>query len=329
MKIVIPGGSGHLGTLLARSFRNEGHEVVVLSRAPQVEAWRTVFWDGKTMGAWASEIDGADVVINLAGRGVHCRYNEKNKREILDSRVESTRAVGEAIARARLAPRVWLQASTATIYAHRFDEANDERTGVRGGHEADAPPEWKFSIDVAAAWEAVVDAAIVPSTRKVKMRTAVVMSPERDGAFDQYLQLVRFGVGGAHGSGRQYISWIHYEDFYRALRLIIDRADLAGAINITAPEPLPNADFLRVMREAWGAHVGIPAPAWLLTIAAFLRRVETELLLKSRRVVPRRLLEAGFRFRFPSWPDAARDLCAEWRVRHGRADARRVDAPSY
>ncbi|MGZ7041235.1 MAG: TIGR01777 family oxidoreductase [Thermoanaerobaculia bacterium] len=329
MKIVIPGGSGHLGTLLARSFRNEGHEVVVLSRTPQVGPWRTVFWDGKTVAAWASEIDGADVVINLAGRSVHCRYNDKAKREILESRVLATRAIGEAIARAKQPPRVWLQASTATIYAHRFDEANDERTGIRGGHETGVPADWKFSIDVAAAWEAVVDAAIVPATRKVKLRTAVVMSPEHNGAFDQYLRLVRLGVGGTHGKGTQYVSWIHYDDFYRAIRFLIDRSDLAGAVNVAAPEPLPNAEFLRVMREAWGIRLGIPAPEWLLEIASFLHRTETELLLKSRRVAPRRLLESGFRFRFPSWPDAARDLVAEWRVRHGRADARRIDAPSY
>jgi len=329
MKIVIPGGSGHLGTMIARSFHSEGHEVVVLTRNPRVLAWRTVIWDGRTVRGWAAEIDGADVVINLAGRSVHCRYTDEAKREILQSRVDSTRAVGEAIARAKRPPRVWLQASTATIYAHRFDAPNDERTGMRGGHESDAPPEWKFSIDVAAAWEAAIDAIVLPHTRKVKLRSAVVMSAGRGGAFEQYLRLVRLGVGGTHGNGKQYVSWIHGEDFLRALRFLIERDDLAGAVNVAAPEPLPNDEFLRAMRDGWGARFAIPAPAWLLTIASFLHRTETELLLKSRRVVPRRLLDAGFRFRFPAWPEAARDLCAEWRVLHGFADARRVDAPSY
>ena len=200
MKIVIAGGSGHLGTLISRAFHLQGDEVVVLSRSTRVLPWRSVLWDGRTLGPWAEEIDGADAVINLAGRSVNCRYTAENKREIVESRVASTRVVGEAIVRAKRPPRAWLQASTATIYAHRYDEANDERTGMRGGNEPDTPREWRFSIDVATAWEAAVDAVIVPRTRKINLRTAVVMSAERGGAFDQYLRLVRFGVGGKHGA---------------------------------------------------------------------------------------------------------------------------------
>lgn len=151
MKIIIPGGSGQVGNLLARHFHKSGHEVVVLSRQARKTKWRTVLWDAKTLGEWAAEIDGADVVINLAGRSVNCRYNDANRKAILDSRVESTRVVGEAIARSTLPPRVWLQMSTATIYAHRFDAANDEYSGVIGGEEKNVPETWRFSIDVARA----------------------------------------------------------------------------------------------------------------------------------------------------------------------------------
>lgn len=329
MKIVIPGGSGHLGTLIARAFHQQGDDVVVLSRSTRLFPWRTVLWDGRTLGKWTDEIDGADAVINLAGRTVNCRYNAANKRDIVESRVLSTRIVGEAIAREKRPPRVWLQASTATIYAHRYDEANDERTGIRGGSEADAPPEWRFSIDVATAWEAGIDAVVVPRTRKINLRTAIVMSAEHGGAFDQYLRIVRFGLGGKHGDGRQFTSWIHAGDFVRVIRFLIERDDISGVVNLAAPEPLPNADFLAAIRDAWGTRIGIPAPEWLLRIAAFFLGTETELLLKSRRVVPRRLLDLGFRFQFPAWPDAERDLVAAWRAHHGLADSRRVDAHSY
>jgi len=329
MKIVIPGGSGHLGTLIARAFHQQGDEVVVLSRSPRLEPWRSVRWDGQTMGPWAEEIDGADAVINLAGRSVNCRYTAANRREIVESRVASTRVVGEAITRAKRPPRVWLQASTATIYAHRYDAPNDERTGLRGGNEVDAPRDWRFSIDVATAWEAAVDAVVVPHTRKINLRMAMVMSAERGGAFEQFLRLVRFGLGGKHGDGRQYVSWIHEGDLVRILRFLIEREDIAGVVNLAAPEPLPNAEFLAGIRDAWGTRIGIPVPQWMLRIGALLQGTETELLLKSRRVVPRRLLELGFRFQFPAWPDAARDLVAQWRAHHGIADSRQADAHSY
>jgi uncharacterized protein len=309
MKIVLPGGSGQVGTLLARSFHADGHEVVVLSRQPASAPWRTVAWDARTSGSWEAEIDGADAVINLAGRIVNCRYTEANRRDILQSRVDSTRAVGAAIARARRPPQAWLQASTATIYAHRYDAANDEATGVLGGQETDAPASWAFSVHVARSWEKTLDEAAVPGTRKVALRTALVLSPDRGGIFDTLLGLVRRGLGGTAGDGRQYISWIHHRDFVRAVRWLIEHGDVAGAVNLSAPEPLPNAEFMRALRQAWGARVGLPASRWMLEIGALLMRSETELVLKSRRVAPARLLQEGFTFDFPTWPAAAQDLC--------------------
>jgi uncharacterized protein len=316
VKIVIPGGSGQVGTLLARRFHTDGHEVIVLSRQPSTAPWRAIPWDARTLGAWAAEMDGADAVINLAGRSVNCRYNAENRAEIMQSRVDSTRVVGEAVARSVKPPKVWLQASTATIYAHRYDAPNDEATGILGGNEPDAPESWRFSIEVASAWERVLDEAAVPDTRRVKLRAAVVMSPDRGGVFDTLLTLVRRGLGGRSGDGRQYVSWVHGEDFVRAVYWLMER-DMEGIVNVAAPNPLPNAEFMEELRRAWGIRLGLPATEWMLEIGAFLMGSESELVLKSRRVVPGRLLKEGFSFQFPEWSEAARNLCQEWRRRNG------------
>lgn len=319
MKIVIPGGSGQVGTILAKHFRRRGDEVVVLSRRAGAAGtpWRTIVWDAVSLGPWTSELDGADVVINLAGRSVNCRYNAANRREIMDSRVDSTRAVGNAIARAKRPPGLWLQAGTATIYAHRFDAPNDEATGIIGGGpaERDAPDTWKFSIDVAQAWERELDAAKTPNTRRVAMRSAMVMSPDKGGIFDTLATLTRRGLGGSAAGGRQYVSWIHEADFVRAIEFLIERGQLTGPINICSPNPLPYAEFMRALRRAMGVRIALPATRLMLEIGAFLMRTETELVLKSRRVVPARLLEAGFEFSYPDWTAAAAELVGRWRAR--------------
>lgn len=266
-------------------------------------------WNGETLGDWTKAIDGADVVINLAGRNVNCRYDAANRQEIMRSRVNSTRAIGAAIAGAWHPPRVWLQASTATIYAHRYDAANDEATGLIGGAEENAPETWRFSIEVARAWEAAACEIPAPRTRLVLMRSAMTMSPDRGGIFDTLLGLTRRGLGGRAGDGRQYISWIHEADFLRAIHWLIERDSFTGPVNLAAPAPLPNAEFMRLLRAACGMPVGLPASKWMLEIGARILRTETELILKSRRVVPRRLLDSGFKFQFPEWNEAARDLC--------------------
>lgn len=311
MRVILPGGSGQIGQMLARHFIARGCDVVVLSRSPAVTGaqWRTAPWDGRTIGAWADEIDGADVVINLAGRSVNCRYNPANRRAMLESRVDSTCVVGQAIAQAARPPRVWLQASTATIYAHRYYAPNDERHGRLGGDEPGAPRSWRFSIEVARAWEAALDAAPTPGTRKVAMRSAMTMSPDRGGIFDVLYTLARRGLGGPAGDGRQYVSWIHERDFIRAVEWLIEHEDVAGPVNLAAPNPLPNAEFMRILRRAAGAGWSFAQPRWLLELGAVFMRTETELLLKSRRVIPGRLLEAGFAFEFPEWAAAAADLC--------------------
>lgn len=313
MKIIIAGGSGHVGTILARAFHARGDEVVVFSRRPASNPGRNVLWDGEKCGGWSDEVDGSDVVINLAGQSVNCRYTPENRQVIMDSRVKSTKVVGEAIAKAAKPPRVWLQASTATLYAHRYDAPNDEVTGLIGGSEPHAPDTWRFSIDVVKAWERAANESPTPLTRKVLMRTAIVMSPDRGGPFDALLRLVRYGLGGRSGDGRQFVSWLHDADLVRSVFWLIQNDELSGPVNLAAPNPLPNADFMRLLREAWGARVGLPASKWMLELGAFALRSETELILKSRRVVPTRLLQSGFVFEFPTWREAANDLCGRAR----------------
>lgn len=311
MKIVIAGGTGRLGTELAGALRSAGHDVIVLARRPAAsQSFCEVAWDGKTVGAWACELDGADAVINLAGRSVNCRYTKEHLREMRESRVDSTRAIGEAIARVQKPPAAWLQMSTATIYAHRFDGANDEPSGFLGGAEPGAPDRWRASIEIAKAWEQAQAEANTPSTRKVLLRTAMVMGAAPGGPFDLLARLCACGLGGPLAGGAQYISWIHELDFVRAVKFLLERGDLSGPFNLASPNPLPQRDFMTALRGASGTRLALPATKCMLEVGSFFLRTETELVLKSRRVVPTRLLDAGFRFEFPGWDGAARDLVA-------------------
>ena len=308
LRIVLPGGSGQVGTILARHFHSQGHDVVVFARNANRAPWRTVPWDGKAVGPWTDELESADIVINLAGRNVNCRYNEPNRRDIKESRVQTTGLLGGAIGRLSRPPRIWMNASTATIYRHAYDRAMDEATGEIGGHEHDAPASWRFSIEVATSWEEAFFSSMTPGTRKIALRSAMVMSPDPHGIFDTLLRLVRFRLGGASGSGKQFVSWIHEQDFLRSIEYLIAHDDLDGAINIASPNPIPNAEFMAALRKAWGTRIGLPASTWMLELGAVFLRTETELILKSRRVIPGRLLARGFEFDFPTWNAAARDL---------------------
>ena len=306
-RIVVAGGSGFIGGLLTDNLVARDNDIVVLTRSPQETARsiRQVRWDGHSMGDWARELDGASALINLAGRSVNCRYNARNRREILESRVDSTRVLGEAIARCNTPPAVWLNASTATIYKHTFDRQMDEATGEIG-----ATPEAKdeFSIEVARAWEETLYKAPTPATRKVALRTAMVFAAGKGGVYRTLRGLTRWGLGGTIAGGRQFISWIHEVDFCHSVEWLIHRDDFSGPVNVASPNPIPQREMMRIIRRECGVPFGLPATRRMLEVAAFVHRTEAELILKSRRVVPGRLLAEGFQFRFPRMEDAVRDI---------------------
>ncbi len=326
LRIVLPGGSGQVGLVLARHFQQQGHHVTVLTRGPYTAPWQTVHWDGEHVGPWTETLEGADVCINLAGRSVNCRYGAENRQKIYDSRIGTTRLLNHVMAGLADPPRVWLNASTATIYRHTLDRPGldwpmDEASGELGGNELiagrrRAPDTWNFSIRVAKDWENAFFETATTRTRKVALRSAIILSSAPGNAFAILLNLVRLGLGGKQGNGRQYVSWIHEDDFARAVEFLIERGELDGPINVAAPHPLHNREFMRELRDAWGMPNGLPAPAPLIELGAFFLRTESELVLKSRRVVPRRLLDAGFEFVYPDWPEAAEDLVRQWRHRH-------------
>ncbi len=305
-RIIIAGGNGFLGQLLAKTFVAQGDDLVVLTRSPQPGSaqGQQVGFDGRTLGEWANELDGALAVINLAGRSVNCRYHARNRRLMFDSRIDSTRVLGEAIGRCPHPPRVWLNASTATIYKHSLDRAMDE-TGEIG-----ATPEARdaFSIEIARAWEDALNAAVTPRTRKVLLRTAMVFSTMPSTVFRVLRRLTRFGLGGTMAGGRQSVSWIHEEDFCRAIQWLIEHEEVSGAVNVAAPNPLPNREMMAAMRRVCGAPFGLPATLGMLELGAFFLRTETELIIKSRRVVPGRLTAAGFHFNFSQFEPAVKDL---------------------
>jgi uncharacterized protein (TIGR01777 family) len=311
-KIIIAGGSGFLGQALAFHFQPHDFEIIVLSRSPRgrslltsAPTYKEVAWDACNLGPWQTELEGATAVVNLTGKSVNCRYNAVNRREIMDSRVNSTRVLGEAIAHCKAPPKVWLNASTATVYKHTLRLAWDEN----GQTEATAEAKDRFSVEVAWAWEKALKDAVTPATRKVAMRLAMVLGQGENSVFPVLQRLARLGLGGKMGNGRQFVSWIHETDFCRAVEWLIRHEELKGPVNLAAPNPLPNAEMMRTLRQVCHVRFGLPAADWMLEVGAFFLRTETELLIKSRRVVPGRLLESEFQFQFPTIRSAFEELC--------------------
>ena len=303
-RLIIPGGNGFCGRVLANWFIQQGWDITILSRRSHYNqpGTKTVAWDGKTIAAWVEELEGADAIVNMAGRSVNCRYGRANRDEILQSRMESTALVGKAIAQCANPPAIWLNSSTATIYRHAEDRPQDEATGELGSG---------FSVNVATAWEkAFMDAAVPSSVRKVALRSAMVLGNEKGTVFDVLCGLTRKGLGGKMGSGQQRVSWIHEHDFARAVEFLIARDDISGAVNVSAPKVPTNAELMKTLRTLLRMPVGLPATKWMLEIGAVFLRTETELILKSRWVVPTRLEGAGFSFLHADFPSAAKELLA-------------------
>lgn len=305
-RLVLAGGSGLLGTLLASHFSGQGWEVVVLTRKLRNpgNGIREMLWDGETLGGWKAALEGSQGLINLCGASVNCRYTARNRKRLVDSRIYPTQVLGKAIAACEDPPKVWLNASTATIYRHTFGLPWDESGEVGSTPEAKD----EFSIVVATAWERAFDEMPTPRTRKLLLRTAMVLSMGRNSVFPVLRRLVRLGLGGSMAGGSQYVSWIHEDDFCRAVQWLLENPELSGVFNLAAPHPVTNEEMMRILRRICHRSIGLPASSWMLEIGAFFLRTETELIIKSRRVAPGALTASGFRFRFPELESALEDL---------------------
>lgn len=298
--VVIAGGSGFLGRTLTNYFQDKVEKIVILSRSEEKIEGNIHYlqWDGKTLGPWSTSIDGSNVLINLAGKSVDCRYHQKNKDLIMSSRIDATRVLGQAIEECADPPKVWLNSSTATIYRHSLDKEMDETTGEIGKG---------FSVNVATAWEREFFGFSLPKTRQVALRTSIPSTME-GGAFPPLLNLTKMGFGGKQGHGMQMISWIHEEDFVRAVHHIIQQKEISSVINIVAPKPVTNEKFMQLLRNETGAPFGLPMGKTLLHIGGRIINTEPELILKSRNVIPKRLQKNGFQFNYESLTETLEHL---------------------
>ncbi len=299
-KIVLAGGNGYLGGVLAKYYRPLANEVIILSRTNKAANGniQTVLWDGRTEGEWIKSLDGADLIINLCGKNVNCRYTEANKAEIINSRLVPTALLGKVIRDLANPPKLWINVTSATIYRHAEDRPQNEETGEAG---------YGFSINVCRQWEETFFSSNTPHTRKIALRMGIVLG-RTDAAFPRLLNLVKCGLGGKQGDGKQYVSWVHEQDAAKCTEWLINHEELNGVINCTAPEPVKNAQLMGIIRNAYGVPLGLPAPAWLLEIGAKIIGTETELILKSRWVLPKRLLDSGYSFLFSKAEHAVKDL---------------------
>ncbi|SFD75724.1 TIGR01777 family oxidoreductase [Flavobacterium phragmitis] len=298
-KLIIASGTGFLGQVLVHHFKNKFEEIVILTRgkAETIDGIKYVHWNARTFTGWEKELENATVLINLAGKSVDCRYTKKNKKEILWSRIDSTKILNKAVLNCKNPPKHWLNSSTATIYRFSLDKQMDEVDGEIGND---------FSINVALSWEKAFFKTETPNTLKTALRTSIVLG-KNGGAFIPLKALAKIGFGGKQGKGNQFVSWIHEDDFANAVDFIIEK-EMTGVINIVSPTPIRNIDFMQKLRKAVGFPFGIPLNKFFLEIGSFLIRTETELVLKSRNVVPKRLLENGFEFKFGEIDEAFQDL---------------------
>ena len=298
-KIIIAAGTGFLGQVLTNHFKDQFEEIIILTRGKSQtrDGVKYVNWNARTFSGWENELENAAVLINLAGKSVDCRYTKENKKEILLSRIESTKILNKAVLNCENPPKHWLNSSTATIYRFSLDKQMDEADGEIGND---------FSINVALSWEKAFFKTETPNTLKTALRTSIVLG-KSGGAFIPLKTLAKTGLGGKQGDGNQFVSWIHEEDFANAVDFIIQK-EMTGVINVVSPEPIRNADFMQKLRKAIGFPFGIPINAFLLKIGSFIIRTEAELILKSRNVIPKRLLENGFKFKFGNINDAFQNL---------------------
>ncbi|WP_299336021.1 TIGR01777 family oxidoreductase [uncultured Psychroserpens sp.] len=282
--ITIAGGSGFLGQVLENYFNQKGNTVYILTRTPKQD--NHIYWNARDLEDWTKVLEYTDVLINLTGKSVDCRYNTENKKRILDSRVDSTHVLGLAINLCERPPKLWINSSTATIYRHSLDKQMTEDNGEIGND---------FSMNIAKSWEKAFYSITNPKTRKITLRTSIVMG-KAGGAIQPLKNLVRFGLGGKQASGEQKVSWIHELDFARAVEYLIDTEELKGNFNLAVPKPTNNSMLMKSFRKVMHMPFGISHPKWLIELGAKLIGTEPELVLKSRNVIPKRLLDNGFKF---------------------------------
>jgi len=307
-RIILVDGSGFLGQALAEHLQKSGYEVANFSRSPKRlrPGMPEIVWNACSLGIRARELEGATAVINLAGRWVHGRYTKPNHRSIAESRIHSTRVLGEALAQCKTPPSIWLNSSTATFYRHTLGPSWDESGEIGSTPEAKD----EFSVKLARAWEKALEEAPTPDTRKVALRSAMVLGDGKSSVFPLLRRLTRLGLGGCLGSGRQSVSWIYQTDFCRAVEWLIKQGNFTGPVNLCAPNPLTNAAMKRTFRDVFRRPGGMPATHWMLEVGACAWRTETELVIKSRRLALSRRLESGFTFHFPFLRQAREDLKA-------------------
>lgn len=296
MKIIIAAGTGFLGKNLEKYFIEKGNQVYILTRNPKRK--NEIYWDAKTLDDWKNILENSDVLINLTGKSVDCRYNEKNKKQIYNSRINSTKVLQQAVSQCENKPKVWLNASSATIYIHSETHLNNEENGIIGDD---------FSMNICKSWEKEFFKAKNENVRKVALRTSIVLG-NNGGAFPKLKMITKFGLGGKQGRGNQNVSWIHIRDFCSAVEFIINNENISGAVNITSPKPLSNEELMKKLRKRLKVPFGLNAPVWQLEIASVFLKTETELLLKSRNVFPQILLNNGFQFFYPDVDLAFKDL---------------------
>lgn len=300
-RVVLAGGSGFLGRFLAEELARRGREVVVLTRAPRNGDGngrvREVAWDGRTTGEWARTLEGAEAVVNLAGRSVNCRYTPANRREIVASRVNAVEAVGRAVLRCSEPPKVFVQAASAAIYGDAGRRVCDET----------APAGRGFSVETCVRWEGAFNSLELAGTRKVLLRIGFVLGRE-GGALGTLSKLTRLFLGGAVGTGRQYVSWLHAADMNRIFLWAVESREAEGTFNATGPAPLTNAEFMESLRRAHSRPWSPPVPVWAVRLGARLMGTEAELALTGRRCLPERLIENNFKFLYTSLDEALRDI---------------------
>ena len=299
-KIILAGGNGYLGGVLAKHFSSIADEVIMLARKAKTDEGniKTLVWDGKTEGRWIENLEGADLLVNLCGKNVNCRYTAKNREEIISSRVLPTQLLNKVSEKLATPPKLFINITSATIYRHAEDSPQDDLTGTIG---------YGFSIDVCKTWEQVFFETSNPKTRKIALRMGIVMG-RTDGAFPRLLNLVKLGMGGKQGDGVQYVSWVHEQDVAQSIEWLTDHSEISGAVNCTAPNAVKNVEMMRILRKAYGVPFGLPALAWLLEIGAKIIGTETELILKSRWVKPTILLNSGFKFQYATMEEAFHDI---------------------